>query len=65
MYGRGDGIRQIKGLIPKYAKKGLLKMSPDQKQEMNEKLKMGVRHMKPYPHDKRRSGDAENILKKT
>ncbi len=26
---------------------------------------MGMRHAKPYPHDKRRPGNAENILKKT
>ncbi len=24
---------------------------------------MGMRHAKPYPHDKRRPGNAENILK--
>ncbi len=27
--------------------------------------KMGMRHAKPYPHDKRRPKDAENALKKT
>ena len=27
--------------------------------------KMGMRHAKPYPHDKRRPKDAEDILKKT
>ena len=27
--------------------------------------KMGMRHAKPYPHDKRRPKDAENVLKKT
>lgn len=27
--------------------------------------KMGLRHAKPYPHDKRRPGNAEDILKKT
>ncbi len=27
--------------------------------------KMGMRHAKPYPHDKRRPGNAEDILKKT
>ena len=27
--------------------------------------KMGMRHAKPYPHDKRRSKDAEDSLKKT
>ncbi|WMT44428.1 MAG: transposase [Cuniculiplasma divulgatum] len=27
--------------------------------------KMGVRYAKPYPHDKRRPRDAENVLKKT
>ena len=26
--------------------------------------KMGMRHAKPYPHDKRRPGNAEDILKK-
>ena len=26
---------------------------------------MGMRHAKPYPHDKRRPRNAENILKKT
>ena len=27
--------------------------------------KMGMRHAKPYPHDKSRSKDAEDALKKT
>jgi putative transposase len=27
--------------------------------------KMGMRYAKPYPHDKRRPRDAENVLKKT
>ena len=27
--------------------------------------KMGMRHAKPYPHDRRRSKDAEDALKKT
>lgn len=27
--------------------------------------KMGMRHAKPYPHDRRRPGNAEDILKKT
>ena len=27
--------------------------------------KMGMRYAKPYPHDKRRPKDAENVLKKT
>ena len=27
--------------------------------------KMGMRHAKPYPHDRRRPKDAEDALKKT
>ncbi len=27
--------------------------------------KMGMRHAKPYPHDKRKPGNAEDVLKKT
>ena len=27
--------------------------------------KMGMRHAKPYPHDRRRPGNAEDVLKKT
>ena len=86
-----------KGLIPRYARKGPSKMSPDQKSALKEELmhgqyttaqvrdiirnkygieytmkqvwvilkNMGMRHAKPYPHDKRRPKNAENILKKT
>ena len=86
-----------KGLIPRYAGKGLSKMSEEQRNLLKEKLKngqyttaqvrdiirnefgieytmkqvwvilkkMGMRHAKPYPHDKRRSKDAEDALKKT
>ena len=85
------------GLIPRYARKGPSKMSPNQREALKEKLKhgqyttaqvrdmirekfgiqytmkqvwvilnrMGMRHAKPYAHDKRRPVNAENILKKT
>ena len=86
-----------RGLIPRYARKGPSKMSPDQREALKEKLKhgqyttaqvrdmirekfgiqytmkqvwvilkkMGMRHAKPYSHDKRRPVNAENIVKKT
>ena len=86
-----------RGLIPRYARNGPSKMSPDQKAALKEELmhsqyttaqvrdiirkeygieytmkqvwvilnSMGMRHAKPYPHDKRRPRNAENILKKT
>jgi len=85
-----------KGLIPRYARKGPSKMSPEQKAELERRLKdgqfttaqirdiireqfgieytmkqvwvisnkMGMRYAKPYPHDKRRPNNAEEILKK-
>ena len=86
-----------KGLIPKYARKGPSKMSPEQKESLKGKLKdgqftttqvrdmirnqfgieytmkqvwvilkkMNMRHAKPYPHDRRRPNNADDILKKT
>ena len=85
-----------KGLIPRYARKGPSKMSPEQKAELEKRLKdgqfttaqvrgiireqfgieytmkqvwvilnrMGMRHAKPYPHDRRRPKNAEEVLKK-
>lgn len=85
-----------KGLIPRYARKGPSKMSPEQNDKLKERLKdgqfttaqvreiirrefginytmkqvwvilkkMGMRHAKPYPHDKRRPNNADGVLKK-
>ena len=89
-------VEGYKGLIPRYARKGPSKMSPDQKAALKEELmhdqyttaqvrdiirkeygieytmkqawvilkKMGMRHARPYPHDKTRPRNAGNIKKK-
>lgn len=86
-----------KGLMRRYAGRGLSKMTDEQKNLLKDKLKdgqyttsqvrdiirnefgieytmkqvwvilkkMGMRHAKPHPHDKRRPKDAEEALKKT